>query len=276
MQTWLLAGNPAGRAAFRGAASQLVGRSLRVTPDAPLDVMEGVAGALLALSAIIEADLVAGRDAIRAATHLVDVLLVAKEAARPVGIAWSVLAPGAHTVGLGHGSSGIAWSLHRAAEVIDHRSQEVADVLDDVVAFEDATFDVGWGNWVDPRATDDRPPLNTWCYGAAGVRLTRVGMGRRPPAGCAPLTDTHSMLADHVCCGVAGRLEVAGAEGQDSPDVRMLTTALAGRVVDGSARVECVTDPRDSTSMFRGLIGVGYSLLRIASPGRFPSVTLLA
>jgi lantibiotic modifying enzyme len=89
---------------------------------------------------------------------------------------------------------------------------------------------------------------------------------------------------DHVCCGAFGRVEALLSAGQalGRSDLMSHAWRLAGAVVTrargrghfrlcGPGVEYRVFDP----GFFRGLSGIGYGLLRLAAPGRLPSIARL-
>lgn len=270
LQVWSLLDADDAAACLKHACEALVAVVRRRNRAHAADVVGGEAGALLAVLTLVEAEAVAGEVLLTTGHRLVDLLLDASVVV-PDGRVWPTLA-GHHVVGLGHGTSGILLALDRSVPILDHRVDEIAEVVDATIAFEDAAFDERIGNWRDERLPDDPEPWSCWCYGAAGTRYVRQRLGRPAPAGCLDPLDDRYPAADHLCCGRAGRLLLAAAT--DPSGFTGAAHALAERVLDdalvlvGDAKDGMRGGTRDqsarrcSTSLFQGLPGIAYALAR--------------
>jgi lantibiotic modifying enzyme len=161
----------------------------------------------------------------------------------------------------------------------------------EAIRYEHAVFLPEQGNWPDfrqpgPRAFEGLPC--NWCHGAAGIGLGRLACSSlaipeleqdleaamattlaRPPAGL-----------DYLCCGNLGRLEllVTGAEFKSRADWQQLAgqrAAVLLKTAQSTGRWRF--DPTlggevYNPGFFTGAAGIGYMLLRLADPERFPSV----
>lgn len=263
----------AARRVVRSSAEALLARLRGRRRAVNVDLMGGEAGALCAIATTIEAELVAGAVLEAAARRLIDLLVDAAEVTGD-GVAWPLWDERARIVGLGHGSAGIAWALHRGAAVLGHRRAEIATLVDGAAAREDAVLDEATGNWLDPRdaASELEAHRSAWCYGAAGVRLARHHFGRPVPARCASATAIDEFAVDHLCCGAAGRLVVAEAE--EDPLAVQLAAALARRALADELRTVSLDGPGSGTGLFVGDLGVAWALLHHAF-GRSGSELLL-
>lgn len=251
------------------------------------DVTGGAAGAILALLALDRIDPGAGwADRAR---PFGDRLL---DTAIPTGhdaAGWPTRR-GRPIAGFAHGSAGIALALARLADVTGEERYRAAAWR--ACAHERACFAPSLGNWpvvgaLDPLTGSGHSVMTAWCHGAAGIALARV---TTPASALTPELRRDGELAlattaaapvsalDQVCCGNLGRADILitaiGDEGRSAA-----ANALVRRVVDRASRRQWyglrasgvdyrVADP----GFFRGLAGVGYTLLRAAAPGVLPSV----
>ena len=165
----------------------------------------------------------------------------------------------------------------------DAASQNAAS---ECIAFENASYDSEHGNW--PVRANGREFSCQWCHGAPGIGLARVAMRRRGGMDAKLLTaDIGKAVAgveknsfrnlDTLCCGMLGNIEflyeAGSALGRSDLCERasrklaavMETAAAAGdyRWTAGSSRF--------NFGLFRGLAGVGYTMLRRAGES-LPSV----
>ena len=142
------------------------------------------------------------------------------------------------------------------------------------------------------------PPLEStvaiaWCYGAPGVgiaRLRALAQARSPEERRALQTEVEEAARktldrgfgeNHCLChGDLGNLdfllqarEALGDPGLDAATDRQARDVLAGIARDGWL---CGTRGSvESPGLMNGVAGIGYGLLRLADPGRVPSVLAL-
>ena len=259
-----------------------------VAADHKLDVMTGTAGALLGLLALYRrsADPAALAKAVICGRRLLQQRVAGDHGRR----AWITL-DGKMATGFSHGTAGIAYALLRLYEMTG--DAEYRDAADEAIAYEDGAFDRGAGNWPDFGLAEPRRFMLTWCHGAPGIGLARLGglslldtdAVRQDIEAALQTTRqlglrTHSV--DHLCCGNFGRIELWLAAAQRLADPewldfarRQAAWAVARAGGTGSFRLfpelpAGVYYP----ALFRGTAGIGYTLLRLAYPERLPSVLL--
>jgi lantibiotic modifying enzyme len=193
--------------------------------------------------------------------------------------------------GFTHGAAGIALALFLLfAETGDpelHRSASSA------LAFERALFRHDASAWPTSLAKPDNL-LSGWCYGAPGIALARAATLRvLAESGPSPEIFSDLQLAleaiwhapatpvDHLCCGMFSRVEalraIASMLGDERPRRaagNMATWIL--RAVKARHRFGLGgSSPEENLTLFQGLPGIGYSLLRlIDDEDRSPSVLL--
>jgi ribosomal protein S18 acetylase RimI-like enzyme len=134
--------------------------------------------------------------------------------------------------------------------------------------------------------------MNAWCHGAAGVALSRLGilealgpdeaLGAELSVALETVAGEGLLPLDHLCCGNAGRIEalVCAAERLSEPRFRERARALSSELLaraerEGKFRFRRDGSGADQPGFFRGLAGLGYTLLRVAAPGVLPAVALL-
>ena len=184
--------------------------------------------------------------------------------------------------GISHGAAGLAYAFAALAGVSE-RSQ-FALAARDCIAFENRTFSLAQRNWPDLRqqASEQSWPCH-WCYGAAGIGLARLATARcrhfdasavqadvRHAVACT--LEASSSSLDHLCCGNLGRIEflaeaarfLADPALDDDAERRQLGVA-ADAQANGDYRWTH-GDAAFNPGLFRGLAGVGYSMLRRVSP----------
>ncbi|HEY0174056.1 MAG TPA: type 2 lanthipeptide synthetase LanM family protein [Pyrinomonadaceae bacterium] len=264
-----------------------------VANDQTYDVISGGAGCILNLLALrhctgSEAALAAAR---RCAEHIL-------AHARPTGagLAWhSDLLSSNPLTGFSHGAAGIAHALlELAAETGEERYERCAR---GAFEYERSVFSPERGNWPDFReeeepgggAAGDVPYMTTWCHGSVGIGLSRLhAMRHIADGGLRAEVDAavRTTLAEgfgrshSICHGDVGNLEFLFEAGRTLGDeelvgraARKMAAVLGGVEKHGWV---CGT-PRgiETPGLMTGLAGIGYGLLRIAEPGRVPSVLTL-
>ncbi|MBN1219843.1 MAG: type 2 lantipeptide synthetase LanM family protein [Anaerolineae bacterium] len=257
-----------------------------IAEDDKLDVMSGAAGAILGLLTLYRAnadpwvlDL-----ALACGQHLLD-KRVADESGQ---LNWP--ARPNHPAGFAHGADGMTYALlqlHQA--ILDNQRAGVGEQ-----GLETGGQGLGVGEQLltlipHPSSLSPQPSSPTWCRGAVGLGLARLG-------GLAAL-DTPEIrqeidlalqvtlkidpsAEDHLCCGNFGRLEllVVAAQSLARPDLLDVARQQAAQLLvranerDGFCLFSGPAGNVYHPGFFRGMAGIGYQLLRLAYPDVLPSV----
>lgn len=268
----------------------------RIAQDRALDITAGAAGTLLGLLALYQAtgNQVALGHAVRCGVHLI----ASQVEGQAGGGGWPFFTGGRHfapLTGFSHGAAGIAYALFRLHAVTgDDRFGRAAR---SGLAYERALEDPAGGNWPDLRPTAQERFACSWCHGAPGIGLSRLGMlacagawesSERPAfereIEAALKTNGHEPWdgIDHVCCGNFGRLELLLQAGLrlERPalltQARRLACALLARAERTSGFYLYPGHPPYlyNPGFFQGTAGIGYQLLRLAAPREFAAVLL--
>jgi lantibiotic modifying enzyme len=189
------------------------------------------------------------------------------------------------SLGFAHGAAGIAYALAVGGAILDDISG--LDTARKAIEFDRQFFDQGAHNW--PATTDSGDVrMRAWCSGLPGVILSRAGVWARSrdPQLLAEVEANIPHLPnllglDHWCCGSAGAAEVLMciANLLDRDDLM----ANARSVIDQTVRRALKTvyyrfGPEVGEnycfqpSLFRGLAGIGYTLIRSMSPLDLPCI----
>jgi type 2 lantibiotic biosynthesis protein LanM len=257
-----------------------------IAADKQLDVMGGSAGAILGLLRLHRQS--RSSDVLRRAASCGQHLLAQRRVGPQGRRSWSPQGKAAQPLnGMSHGAAGFAYALASLASATGR--QEFADAASECIAFENASYDAARNNWPDLRS--DAGPLwpCRWCHGAPGIGLARIAMTKRGAADCALVADVRGALAgaergwpgqmDTLCCGALGSIEffceAGGVLGRS--DLRELASRHLMAVVEtaaatGGYRWSSGTS-RFNPGLFRGLAGVGYTLLRQVDPS-LPNVLI--
>jgi lantibiotic modifying enzyme len=260
--------------------------------DQTLDVLGGSAGTVLALLRLAEAT--GERRWVARAALAGERLLAAACPAASGGCAWRTM--DRLRSGLSHGAAGIACALARlGAATGDERCLEAARRG---VRFEAGLFDGRACNWntVPPEERGPEDEMSSaWCYGAAGIGLTRLDMLSHPDIGLekdelrqevdAAVTGTLAAdwrERDHICCGNFGRLELLWEGGRRlnrsawQQEAMTKVDQLIQRASQEGHYQFLEEAPPEVwfSTLFLGEAGIGYQLLRLAAPDTLPSILM--
>ncbi len=256
-----------------------------IATDRRLDVLGGAAGCLLVLLRLYEAtrkdwilDL-----AVQCGAHL----LKARSRTSTGDLSWQTI-QGKYLAGFSHGVAGIGYALARLSQATGE--ERYRDAATAAYEYENSLFDEAaqnWANLLSPKSGGGYEFWTSWCHGAPGVGLGRIGGladagdgAHRKDLECAIESAATAPLnnIDTLCCGTLGRLEVLlEAErvlGRD--DCGNRARRIAKQVVRKAKERGSYNFGLDVgiyvPSFHQGMAGIGYQLLRVTDPVRFPSV----
>lgn len=260
------------------------------------DLMSGRAGEILALTQLAETTDWPAADALVLARRLGTELLGSIAEHGPVGRPRSPDKPA--WTGLSHGAAGVALALLALANRTDDTA--FLDAARAGFSYEDTLFDSEAGNWPDFRERPFDDPgtpafMIAWCNGAPGIALSRLRARDLDPrrqadhtrSATAALATTlaeverRQPLADWdatYCHGVAGLVETLWTGGHllGRDDLLEAARSATFRLARHSVTELRSGVPGGTTnpSLMLGTAGIGYQLLRVAAPGRVPSILL--
>lgn len=257
----------------------------RIAADRRLDIFDGAAGALLALLVLYAAthDRTALDQAILCGEHLLS------RRTERVPRAWQTIRT-TPVSGFSHGVAGIAYALLRLFAITGQELFQQA--AQEGIAFEDRLFSSIASNWRAFASSLEHPKFwTTYCHGAPGIGLARIGgldVLDTPDIRADIMAALHTTSAfpldglDFLCCGNFGRIETlltAGMHLHQPENIERVqqqaASLIARQTASGGFRTFEDLPPRViNPGFFRGIAGIGYQLLRLASPDQFPSVLL--
>jgi lantibiotic modifying enzyme len=183
--------------------------------------------------------------------------------------------------GAGHGMAGIAEALIAASDLLgdDRYLPAAAEALDyELEAHQRYAYK--FGTWADLRDFPPKRYMHGYCAGAPGTgimlnRLHAAGLGDERTRALAELVRTSvDQLPlnsyDHLCCGNAALAEYRLSSGDAQGAARVLASIRAHALDADAAR-----GPHGSNvtaSLFNGISGMGYEMLRYAYPHETLSV----
>jgi len=264
-----------------------------IAADKQFDVMAGGAGAVLALLRLYR-DAQSG-EALRRATACGEHLLRQPRLGPEGRRSWVGQGFGGRALnGMSHGAAGFAYAFASLAATTGR--EDFANASAECIAFEDSTYDAEQSNW--PRLYAEAEPAwpCQWCHGAVGVGLARIATIKPRASEVAPsvkldadvlIADIRNALqcverrwpgsVDTLCCGTLGSVEflheAGGVLGRDDLRqlaARRLTEVLENAALAGEYKLS-MGKSKFNLGLFRGLAGVGYTLLRRVD-GSLPNV----
>jgi lantibiotic modifying enzyme len=263
------------------------------------DLIGGAAGLLQVLCRCPE--LLRIKEGREAAGRCVISLLENRTLETSYGMLWATAAKDRPLSGMGHGMAGIACALNLARAALDRgmlsessfTRRDLTGAIGAAVSFEYAVYSEKLKNWPDFRGTPSPDhSLLGFCSGAPGIGLSmlslirngcdtrevRISLERAVEASLAqPL-----LYRDHLCCGNSARIDflLEVLREKERPDVReFLNHFLAEMTARKNRTGEYTTVLQDyenafSAEFFYGVSGIGYEMLRVCDPERFPSVLI--
>ena len=258
------------------AAAELITDDI-IAADRQLDVVGGSAGAILCLLRLYR-DTQSG-DVLRRAIRCGEHLLAQPRVGPPGRRSWKT--QGAAAVqplnGMSHGAAGFAYALASLFALTERH--ELHDAAAECIAFENSSYDAKRHNWPDLRPGPESSWPSQWCHGAVGIGLSRIATAKcRGPDPNLLKSDIARALEgvesawpnalDTLCCGTLGSIEflceAAGVLGRSElieAASRQLMAVVETAGANGDYRWN-VGNRQFSLSLFRGLAGTGYTLLR--------------
>jgi type 2 lantibiotic biosynthesis protein LanM len=247
-----------------------------IVADKQLDVIGGSAGGILSLLRLYrdtQSEDVLKR-AIKCGEHLMAQPRIGPEGRR----SWVGQGFGSQALnGMSHGAAGFAYALASLAAASGR--VEFGKAAEECIAFEDSSYNPERKNWPDLRDPAGPAWSCQWCHGAPGIGLARLATGRSARIDAKVLdVDIRNAVAgvqscssagvDTLCCGALGSIEFfcEAARSLERSDLRDIAAQRLKAVLDQAAATgdyRWNSGKRQfNVGLFRGLSGVGYTLLR--------------
>ena len=267
------------------AAAELITDEV-VAADRQLDVLGGCAGAILGLLRLYRQT--GSDDVLSLAEKCGRRLLAHDRVGTPGQRTWASHAFGRPLNGLSHGAAGYAYSLAALSNATGN--DEFGSAATECIIFEDSTFEVEHAGWADLRGVAGSAWPCKWCYGAPGIGLARIAMAKYAgaPAAAYAIDIGRALVGveqgwpaatDTLCCGTLGSVEFLWEAGdllgrRDLRDLatQQLLTVVQNARTTGDYRWSSGTS-RFNLGLFRGIAGIGYTLLRAIDPS-LPNVLI--
>jgi lantibiotic modifying enzyme len=247
-----------------------------IAADKQLDVMGGSAGGILGLVRLYRET--RSGDVLMRATKCGDHLLGQSRVGRADLRSWSGQGSSGQVLnGMSHGAAGYAYALALLSAATGRA--DFAKAAWECIAFENSNYDPERNNWPDSRDPARPTWPCQWCHGAVGVGLARLAMSKRCEVDSRFIAaDIRNAVdaaerrwpsaVDTLCCGTLGSIELLWEAGgvlarTDFRDLasRRLMTVVKTAAAKGDYRWN-IGHGKFNLGLFRGLAGVGYTILR--------------
>lgn len=258
-----------------------------IAADRSLDVIAGSAGGILGLLALYRKT--QSTEVLAKAIACGEHLLRQPRLGEAGKLSWAVLGVSESPLtGFSHGAAGFAYALSSLATVTHRQEFEVA--AQECVAYEDSCYNKDVLNWPDLRDADATVFPSQWCHGAVGIGLARAASSRVGKAKVETIAsdinyavqNTTAYWPQHVdtlCCGTLGTIEFLAEAGEllNQPALghlsdQRLAQIIANRYSQGDYAWNA-GGTAFNLGLFRGLSGVGYTILRKLDP-QLPNVLM--
>lgn len=253
------------------------------------DIIDGAAGFILATLPIIEA----GYTELQTHVDTCGEYLLNTAKTMNDGIGWHLEVSGPKPLGgFSHGAAGIAYTLFSLAH--HSKDQRYYQAAIQALEYDRSLYCPCEGNWRDLREgqrpgeveTMDEHFINAWCHGAPGIGLSRLLIQpyyqdeqlQTEIQQAVSKTRAEGFGKNHsLCHGDLGNLEFLNraADYLGDEELKAHCQQLAAGVMDSIERLgwKCGFPPNtEPLGLMVGLAGIGYGLLKLAEPGRVPSV----
>ena len=191
--------------------------------------------------------------------------------------------------GAGHGMAGIAESLYAAGRLLSDR--RYTDAASDALEYEERSYSEKFRTWPDNRSWPAQHYMHGYCSGAPGIgiMMQRIlenfsGSDKERPeydrlyrscTNCALLAKAANdklplLYRDHLCCGNSAIAESFLANGEPEKAGSVLNAMYLRKEKSGDYMTMSAGyhSMKPMISLFYGISGVGYEMLRYAFPDR--------
>ena len=195
---------------------------------------------------------------------------------------WKTMSDKNHPIsGAVHGMAGIAEAFF-LADLRLGRSDYMEPALA-ALSFEDRVYSEDLGGWEDRRVPGVHVLAKGNCYGAPGMgiifnRLKNEGikdvmLDRNEMRAYDTVVSSRLLLRDHLCCGNMSTVEYFLETGRVEDAGRLLYRLVNSAGSRGAYALGYENSrTNDNVTLFYGLAGIGYELLRYADPKGVPTV----
>ena len=242
------------------------------------DIITGLAGVISTLCRFEEYR--AHKNIVRLAA---DRLLELKDFKYHDYVLWKTLPETPRVIsGGGHGMAGIAQALFAAAELLgDGKYISAADEALDYEIKNYEKYSPKFQTWADMRDFPPRSYMHGYCYGAPGIGIMLNRIGKAGGEKCeilkgyarSSVDNLPLNMCDHLCCANSAIVEYYLTTGDYNSAGEILAAMYERKQNEGNYRFHSYTKNNAVTaSLFYGLCGIGYEMLRYSFPEKILSI----
>ncbi len=258
-----------------------------IAADRSLDVIAGSAGGILGLLALFRKT--QSKEVLAKAIACGEYLLRQPRLGEAGKRSWAVLGISESPLtGFSHGAAGFAYALSSLATLSNRQEFEAA--AQECIAYEDSCYNKDLFNWPDLRTADAVVFPSQWCHGAIGIGIARAASSRVNKAKVYTIisdinhavqntTANWPQHVDTLCCGTLGTIEFLGEASEllNQPALLHLSDQRLAQIIANRHEQGDYAWNAGGTAfnlgLFRGLSGVGYTILRKLDP-QLPNVLM--
>ena len=197
-------------------------------------------------------------------------------------LVWKTVRGKKHPIsGAVHGMTGIAEALLMAGRLLE--TDEFEPAAGDALRFEAESYDETLHNWTDRRIPGTKISMKGNCYGTEGIgivyhHLKKQGilkgdMPRILERADRAVRRDPPLLSDHLCCGNMSTVDYYLETGDREAAGRLLADVLKRKESSGHYQLGSAGNvPNDNVTLFYGLAGIGYELIRFTDPEVYETV----
>lgn len=191
--------------------------------------------------------------------------------------------------GFSHGLAGVTYAIGKLNKTLQRK--RYMSLIEILIKIENSYYCADVENWIDLRSEGITSSTNSpihWCHGAAGIGLSRLKNKDIintsidvDKALKAVIRNGLYRESDCLCHGNLGNLELLLEIYKSSDDSSLYKKAInrATEIIIegeyGNGYRNGIGQAFDSPSFMLGLPGIGYEMLRMSDPTKYPSVLLL-
>jgi type 2 lantibiotic biosynthesis protein LanM len=188
--------------------------------------------------------------------------------------------------GFAHGTAGVQYTLEQVQKYKPQETPRLREVIEQLDTYRDEEFNQTACNWPDRRSYGPEF-TDSWCHGRAGIVQAQLAtptdrqiIGVTSIEECADSIDTTpDGHTDQLCCGNAGRVVVLTEAALQLDDttyqakaIKLMDAMLERQKQQGYFELEAHSPRLHNVSLFQGLAGIGYALLRLQHPTEIPNI----
>ncbi|WP_225743255.1 type 2 lanthipeptide synthetase LanM [Marinilactibacillus sp. Marseille-P9653] len=185
--------------------------------------------------------------------------------------------------GFSHGYSSLAFLFFKIGNILEDK--EYTDIGKKLITLDNEYFKADKGSWIDNREDVYNKYPSYWCHGSLGIGISRMKIKDyyndsviENDVRIAEQHITSNKLSDDdtLCHGNSGRIDFYLGIGREDLAKKIMSKIIDKKYTSGTFGVKNINDFNlPDYSMFTGIVGIGYQMLRITARETVPSVLTL-